>query len=483
MKKNFKKSLAVLLAMMMIVSIASVSVYAAFAITFQASSNADAGQTQTLVISGVNKNDTIILPTKEELTFTREGYDHVGWSTGSTGATKHGDFGAEYKVTKSSAFKMYPAWAAKVFKVTYTAGANGVGDDVVVDATYNKAIKISDAIFTREGYSQVGWALTEGGEQIYKLSQTGVKFEEDTVLYPVWVKDVYNVEISTNSANFGSVCTGYSGIEAVKVVVTNKSNFPVTYTLPTSANYTVTASGSLTLAALSGDTAASVTFTIQPKADLAVGMYNESLSFVSNKDVLSFDIPVKFSVNDHAFVRYESNGDATYSQDGTKTAICLSGCGATDTLPDVGSMKVFGADSNTVIGLSDAYTYHRTVRFTAYGSGTDYTADETVDGAKRYVPATWFVNDEFNGTFEESYDVTFTHTLFGTYILTINYVEERFDASTNEWVATGETDEKIFVYTVDATAEEKQEIQMPQTIVGILFGLIEMLLSLLGIGA
>ncbi len=477
MKKNFKKSLAVLLAMLMLVSVVSVTAFAAtYTITFQATSNADKGQTQTATRTFSKKGDTIILPTKEELTFTREGYDHVGWSTGSTGTTKHGDFGAEYKTTKASNYKMYPAWKAKTFDITYTAGAYGVGADVVVEATYNKAMKISDALFTREGYTQVGWALSEGGEQEYKFNQTGVKFSEDTVLYPVWVKDVYSVETSINAADFGSVCVGYVTPAALTLTITNNSNVEIEYTLPTSVNYSIKASGSLKL-----KEGASVNVMIQPKANLAIGMYNETLAFVANKTAVSFDIPAKFSVNDHAFVRYESNNDATYSQDGTKSAECLNGCGTKDTIADVGSMKVYGAEYNTVVGLSEEYIYHRTVRFTAYGSGSDYNEAETVAGALRYVPISWYVNDDFNGDFTESYDVNFTHTIFGNYTLTVDYVQEEFDGST--WVPTGETDQKTFEYSVGATENEKQEIQRPQTILGILFGLFEMLFSLLGIGA
>ncbi len=479
MKKNFKKSLAVLLAMLMLVSVVSVTAFAAAkTVTFQATSNADKGQTQTATRTFNQKGDIIILPTKEELTFTREGYDHIGWSTGATGATKHGDFGAEYTVTKTSSFKMYPAWKAKVFSITYTAGAYGVGEDVVIETTYNKATKISGAIFTREGYTQVGWALSEGGEQEYKLNQTGAKFTADTVLYPVWVKDVYNVETNINSADFGSVCVGYVTPAAITLTIKNNSNVEISYTLPTSSNYTIKASGSLTL-----KEGATATISIQPKANLTNGMYNETLSFVANKDVVSFDIPAKFSVNDHAFVRYESNNDATYSQDGTKTAECLNGCGTKDTIADVGSMKVYGAEYNTVVGLADEYIYHRTVRFTAYGSGTDYNEEETVDGALRYVPVSWYVNDDFNGTFTDSYDVNFTHTIFGNYTLTIDYVQEEFDGESSTWVPTGETDQKTFEYSVGATENEKQEIQRPQTILGILFGLFEMLFSLLGIGA
>ena len=118
--------------------------------------------------------------------------------------------------------------------------------------------------------------------------------------------------------------------------------------------------------------------------------------------------------------------------------------------------------------------------FIAFGSGMD-DADGVV--GKRFVPVSWYVNDEFNGTFEEGYDVVFTHTVFGSYTLTINYVEEEYNAETEEWTPTGTTDEKTFEYTVGTTAEEEQEIVRPNTILTLIFGLFAELLKLLGLGA
>jgi hypothetical protein len=40
----------------------------------------------------------------------------------------------------------------------------------------------------------------------------------------------------------------------------------------------------------------------------------------------------------HSFTRYISDGNATFYADGTKTALCDHGCGAKDTVADVGSM-------------------------------------------------------------------------------------------------------------------------------------------------
>lgn len=41
----------------------------------------------------------------------------------------------------------------------------------------------------------------------------------------------------------------------------------------------------------------------------------------------------------HSFDKYKSNGDATCTKDGTKTATCSNGCGAKDTKSDAGSAK------------------------------------------------------------------------------------------------------------------------------------------------
>lgn len=41
---------------------------------------------------------------------------------------------------------------------------------------------------------------------------------------------------------------------------------------------------------------------------------------------------------EHSFTDYVSDGNATCTQDGTKTAKCDNGCGETDTVVDVGMM-------------------------------------------------------------------------------------------------------------------------------------------------
>lgn len=472
MKKYFKKSLAVFMAMLMLLSVVGVSAFAA-TYTLQYLPGRYCTQTGPDPVS-VEGGSTVTLL---GATFTREGYEQTGWSTSAAGSRKNYELGGSLKITKNT--KLYPYWEAAKIKVTFAPGANGVGAAVVEDVASGKTTRFPGAIFTREDYVLVGWSSVDGGELEYAINTTTPTITEPVTYYPVWEKCDYSVKTNISNAKFGSVCVGYAAPEKETLVITNIGNMTLTYTLPSTPNYNITVEeGSLTLGA-----GKSVTIAIVPVADLAIGDYSESLVFDCDYDGSDVTVAVSFSVKDHSFTKYVSNNDATYTSDGTKTAYCSNGCGAEDTVVDEGSMKIYSADNNDAIGLAKEYIYHRTVRFTAYGSGMDAQGEINT----RFVPTSWYVSEEFNGEFtgnqfENGYDVTFTHTVFGNYTLTINYVEEEYNEETGEWVATGVTDEKTFDYVVGTNEYEEQEIVRPNTILSIIFGLFAKLLSLLGLG-
>ena len=473
MKTNFRKTLSVLLAVMMLVSVFSVSVLAAsYTITFKPGRNAnETSLTDTITAEG---GTTIVLP---GAMYTRDGYVQAGWSTVQAGTKKNYELGGELTVSKK--LTLYPYWEVKTAVVSFEPGAYGIGEVITADVGLGKTTKFPGAVFTREDYVQVGWSSSDGGALEYGLTATTPVINDDIAFYPVWEKCDYTVAASTTSISFGSSCIGYSAIEANELVITNKGNMTLTYTLPESETYSISVkSGSLKL-----DAGESVTIEIVPVNDLAIGNYEASFVFDCDYDISDLTVVVRFKVTDHSFTRYTSNNDATYTSNGTKTAYCSNGCGASDTIEDEGSMKVYSADNNTAIGLSKEYIYHRTVRFTAFGSGMDANGEINT----RFVPVSWYVTEEFNGEFtgnqyEDGYDVNFTHTLFGNYTLTINYIEEEYNAETGEWVATGVTDEKTFDYVVGTNEYEEQEIVRPNTILNIIFGLFAQLLALLGLG-
>lgn len=73
------------------------------------------------------------------------------------------------------------------YTITYNKGANGTGTIAAGDKTEDVAFSLSSERFTRDGYVQVGWALTDGGAQAYSLGGTYTA-NADLVLYPVWME-------------------------------------------------------------------------------------------------------------------------------------------------------------------------------------------------------------------------------------------------------------------------------------------------------
>ena len=71
------------------------------------------------------------------------------------------------------------------YPVTYAPGANGTGDSKTVNKEYNNALELGGALFTRLGYTQVGWSKVDGGERDYSLNAI-YEQNEALTLYPVW---------------------------------------------------------------------------------------------------------------------------------------------------------------------------------------------------------------------------------------------------------------------------------------------------------
>lgn len=442
-----------------------------YTVTFHPDSYTTSGSTTT---RKGKFNSSIALP---DAIFTRDGYTQTGWSL-TEGGEKAYDVGSMSDPIKGD-LHLYPYWS-KMLKVTFDPGQYGVGELSSSMLSFGEKLTMKGGIFTREGYTQIGWTTVDGGEKEYELYEQNISVPEDVVFYPAWLKDVYEIGIDVNKVNFGDVCIDYTVPEAAEIVVTNEGNVPVTVYAHSLANYSTTFISATTIAV--GN---SYKFSVQPKADFGLGDYLENLVIeVVEDENANKTVQLEFAVSDHIYGEYKSSGEATYTKNDKLVAECVKGCGHIDIIEVPNSNKVFSVDNNDAVGLQSSYIHHRTVRFTAFGSGMDDTENYLTT---RYRPVSWYVDDTYNGEFtdnefENGYDVTFTHTIFGEYTLTINYVEETKDAETGEWVATGNTDTKTFDYTVGTTEYEEQEIVRPNTILNIIFGLFAKLLELLGIG-
>ena len=96
--------------------------------------------------------------------------------------------------------------------VTYQPGTNGSGNAVTDIKFYNDALTLRGALFTRTGYTQVGWATVDGGEKVYGLDDIYTKNEALT-LYPVWNTNKYTITFDTNGGSEIAPITQYYGTE------------------------------------------------------------------------------------------------------------------------------------------------------------------------------------------------------------------------------------------------------------------------------
>ena len=84
--------------------------------------------------------------------------------------------------------------------VTYKPGENGNGNAVTDIKFYNDALTLRGKMFTRTGYTQVGWATVDGGEKVYGLDAVYTQNEALT-LYPVWNTNKYTITFDTNGGS------------------------------------------------------------------------------------------------------------------------------------------------------------------------------------------------------------------------------------------------------------------------------------------
>ena len=94
-------------------------------------------------------------------------------------------------------------------------------------------------------------------------------------------QSTYSISADTTALDFGSVYTGYTQPAAQTVTITNTGNQPLTLTQP--APTTSFEVGTLTDTELTAGEKA--TFTVQPKAGLAVGTYSENITISGTHDV------------------------------------------------------------------------------------------------------------------------------------------------------------------------------------------------------
>ena len=86
------------------------------------------------------------------------------------------------------------------YEVIYLSGTYGAGSAVTDMKPHNNILTLRGALFTRKGYTQVGWSTVDGGEKVYGFEDVYTQNEALT-LYPVWNANQYTITFDTNGGS------------------------------------------------------------------------------------------------------------------------------------------------------------------------------------------------------------------------------------------------------------------------------------------
>ena len=115
---------------------------------------------------------------------------------------------------------LYAQWSVKTYSIKYNSGADGTGLVSAETKTHGEAYTLRMASYTRDGYGQDGWSLSDGGEKAYDLGATYTG-NADLTLYPHWEAGLIEVE------KFGGTTIYvYADHKEAEIDATSKEDIP-----------------------------------------------------------------------------------------------------------------------------------------------------------------------------------------------------------------------------------------------------------------
>ena len=342
---------------------------------------------------------------------------------------------------------------------------------------------------------------------VNNVNDPATMMEIATITATVTVQDISH-DLTPNpneTLDFATAKNGYSAVDAKPITYTNNGNVPETVIMPVSqsGNYEITTEDSLTLAP-NGE--GRITFSVRPKAGLAVGSYTETIKVATEsgfeattpisvafqvikdtatltkiqqpsavsglpngtkKSASSLNLPSAVVIettagNMKAAVSWNVKG-SSYRQSATEEQnFTVSG---TITLPDgvdndnnlnlatsidvnvkAYSPKIASAENNTITGIdyNGVYTTQSKISFTAVGAGMDNTSPR--NGDTRYEPKSWTVLNNTLGWDAAPYTASFGLAKSGDYTLKVNFEQQKYDG--NSWQPTNTTDTRQVSFSV-----------------------------------
>lgn len=282
--------------------------------------------------------------------------------------------------------------------ISYKKGASGAGPEHTDVVAPNSNLR--GAIFERTGYTQTGWATSDGGAKVYNLSAkyTGTA---DLTLYPYWTADTYTVTYAPGSYSSGS---NYTDTKTYGVALTLRG---ATYTR---ANYSqdgwsINSNGSTKDYNLSGSYTNNAQITLYPhwKADTYTVSYNAnggsgapsaqtktygvSLTLSSTAPTRTNYIFLGWATSATGAVAYQPGGSYTANAAVTLYAIWQAAKSTLSTITSSVNIGSSGTASWNIV--NSAYTYKLVITYSNAPAVTVNVAANTASTSFT-IPTTWY---------------------------------------------------------------------------------------------
>ena len=272
--------------------------------SYSISADVDPAGAGTVTVNGSDTSASVAAGSEVTLTATaNDGYRFTGWMENdqrvSTDATYTFKATCDRTLTAKFEKKVTGVTLDKTALELFTGGTGTLTATVEPDDATNKNVTWqSDSADVATVQNGTVTAVGAGETTIRVTTEDGGK----TATCKVTVtQSTYSISADTTVLDFGSVYTGYAQPAAKTVTITNTGNRPQPLTLTASTgSFEV---GTLTKTQLAAGEKA--TFTVQPKAGLAVGTYSENIT-VSGTGGATVTITASFTVK-----QYSSGGSSS----------------------------------------------------------------------------------------------------------------------------------------------------------------------------
>lgn len=159
------------------------------------------------VTISVTPNSCYAAPVKASVTSTGT---TATWVSGPTLNADHYDYVYSFAENATGTATFNASLSTKTtYAISYNAGATTcTGGNAITGShaddtkTCGTNLTLPGVVFTTTGYTQDGWATSDGGSKVYDLSATNYAKEGDATLYPHWTANKYTVTWSVNGSTY-----------------------------------------------------------------------------------------------------------------------------------------------------------------------------------------------------------------------------------------------------------------------------------------